>query len=371
MSSTIVDGLSYPVIVSDDAAPDVAAAVEHGAPVVVFADARVRARARRIVGALRARGARVLGSLFVRGGERGKSVRGAQSLWQDLLRLGADRSTTLVAVGGGSITDLAGFASATYMRGIAWIAVPTTVLGMADAAIGGKTAIDLPQGKNLAGAFWPPRAVVADLNALRTLAVRERATGIAEIIKAAIIADPGLLDLVERTDVAETDIAAWRELIVRAARVKVGVVAADPQERGVRAALNLGHTIGHAVEHVARGALSHGAAVSVGLRGAGLLAVRLGMFAPSDHARILAALRGAGLPLYWSPPGRGRRPLAKRDEDRVLQTLRRDKKRSGGSVQFVLPERIGEVRYAVAIDVQLVRDAVRQCAKPPQVEETM
>jgi 3-dehydroquinate synthase len=177
--------------------------------------------------------------------------------------------------------------------------------------------------------------------------------------------------MVERMRLNEMDLKAWREIIVRATRVKIDAVAADPLERGARAVLNLGHTIGHALEHAARGRLSHGAAVAVGLRGAGLLALRLGRFSAPEHARILRVLQRVGLPLFWNA-GRGAgRTARSRYERDVLSALRHDKKRANGAIRFVLPEGIGRVSFGVAVDAALVRDAVRQCAAPPQVEETM
>jgi 3-dehydroquinate synthase len=359
MSDVVLDGLPYAVIVSDDASSRIADALADSGPIAVVFDERVRRRAKAVVRALRGAGLRVAGELPIRGGERCKSIRALQSLWRWLVEKGADRTSTLLAVGGGTVTDLAGFAAATFMRGIAWATIPTTVLAMADAAIGGKTAIDLPEGKNLAGAFWPPRVVLADMAALATLPRRERATGIAEIIKASIIGDPGLLDVADAIGAESDEPALWREAIVRAARVKIAIVAADPREGGARAALNLGHTIGHALEHAARGRLAHGEAVAIGLRGAGLLAMRSGIFSAREHARVLRSLELARLPVHDS----------KLDPATVMRALATDKKRRDGEVRFVLPERIGRVTIGVAVAEKLVRAVVRQCSRPPLAEE--
>ncbi|HME81038.1 MAG TPA: 3-dehydroquinate synthase family protein [Candidatus Eremiobacteraceae bacterium] len=359
MSDVVLDGLPYAVIVCDDAGARIADALAECGPIAVVFDERVRRRARALVRALRGAGHTVAGELPVRGGERCKSTRALEGVWRWLVEKRAHRATTLLAVGGGTVTDLAGFAAATFMRGIAWAAVPTTVLGMADAAIGGKTAIDLPQGKNLAGAFWPPRVVLADLAALPSLPPRERATGLAEIVKAAVIADAGLLEAVGAVAARPDDMHLWRAAIVRAARVKIDVVAIDPGERGARAALNLGHTIGHAIEHAAGGRLSHGEAVAIGLRGAGLTALRTGRFSRREHARVLHGLALAGLPVHDG----------KLDLAAVMRALATDKKRGENGIRFVLPKHIGRVEIDVAVPEKLVRAVVRQCSRPPLAEE--
>jgi len=359
MSDIVLDGLPYAVIVSDDASVRIAGALAESGPIAIVFDEHVRERAKSLSRALRRAGLQVAGELPIRGGERCKSTRALAGLWRWLVEKRADRATTLLAVGGGTVTDLAGFAAATFMRGIPWAAVPTTVLSMADAAIGGKTAIDLPEGKNLAGAFWPPRVVLADLASLATLPRRERATGMAEIIKASIIGDPGLLDVADAIADGPDDTGLWREAIVRAARVKIALVAADPRERDVRAALNLGHTIGHALEHAARGRLAHGEAVAIGLRGAGLLALKTGLFSAREHARAMRSLALARLPLHDGKV----QPTA------VMRALAIDKKRCAGELRFVLPERIGRVATGVAVPEKLVRAVIRQCSRPPLAEE--
>lgn len=358
VSDLILDGLPYPVILSDDA-PARIAELLRGHRIALLFDARVEERQLAIRRALSAAQADVAGALPVRGGERAKSLRSLELVWRWLLECRADRETVLLAVGGGTVTDLAGFAAATFMRGIAWLPVPTTVLGMADAAIGGKTAIDLREGKNLAGAFWPPRAVIGDLGALGTLPRRERSTGLAEIVKAAVVGDPGLLELVDGMRSTGAKNPVWPEAIARAARVKIEIVGGDLRESGARAALNLGHTIGHGIEHAARGRVTHGHAVAIGLRGAGILALRMGMFSPDDHRRVLRALRRAALPLYD----------ASIDTAAVLLAIQADKKRRDGEIRFVLPERIGRVRTGIAVKPADLRAVVEQCATPPQAEE--
>jgi 3-dehydroquinate synthase len=359
MSDVVIDGLAYPIVVSDAAPARVAALLQGASAVAVVCDERVGPRARAIARELSAAGISVVGQLGMRGGERCKSLGTVERLWGWLLRRGVDRHTVLVAVGGGTVTDVAGLAAATFMRGIAWLPVPTTVLGMADAAIGGKTGIDLAQGKNLAGAFWPPAAVVADLGALATLPRRQIMTGLAEIIKAAVIGDPHLLDVVNALRPHRAKPADWRQAIVAAAAVKASIVASDPLEAGPREALNLGHTLGHAIEHTAGGRLAHGEAIAIGLRGEGLLALRAGLYSQRDHARALQALRHCELPLSYG----------RLEGGAILRALRGDKKRRDGIVRFALPERIGSVRTGVIVKDADLRAVIAQCARAPGAEE--
>jgi 3-dehydroquinate synthase len=361
MNDVVIDGLPYPIVVSDAAAARLGALLPAAATVALVCDVCVAARGGSIARELSRAGVSVLGQLAIHGGERCKSLRTLERLWGWLLRRGADRRTVLVAVGGGTVTDVAGFAAATFMRGIPWLPVPTTVLGMADAAIGGKTAIDLAEGKNLAGAFWAPVAVAADLGALATLPRREIMTGLAEIVKAAVVGDPRLLDLVNglRTRTRRAAPADWRGAIVAAAAVKVRIVASDPREAGPREALNLGHTLGHAFEHAARGRMPHGEAVAIGLRGEGLLALRAGFYSAREHARVLRALEHCGLPLAFG----------RLETGAILRALRSDKKRRNRIVGFTLPERIGSVRTGVAVDDADLRAVIAQCARAPGAEE--
>lgn len=355
----VVDGLPYPVVIAADGASALARLIAADcADAVVMHDAAVQARAAALGDALRSGGAKVRTLVGLRVDAQTKRMSTVLRCYDALLDAGAERGTWLLAVGGGTLTDLAGFVAATYLRGIAWAAMPTTVLGMADAAIGGKTAIDLERGKNLVGAFWPARAVSGDLASLATLPAAERATGLAEIAKCGVIRDGALLDAIGPL-ARDDDPDAWCRAIAAAARVKAEIVAADPLERGERAVLNLGHTIGHALEAATGFAVPHGHAVAIGMRGAGLLAASRGWWSVAEQRRLLAALDGAGLPLV----ARGI------DEAAILAALDRDKKRVDGVVRFVLPIHIGDVRHGVEVPRESVRAAVSAILREPAADE--
>lgn len=333
----VVDGLPYPITITDDAAVETARFVAQAARgVAIVADVAVAGRANAIASALKEAGCHVLSLHTVVAGERFKRWRSVATLHDLWLASEVDRTSVAVAVGGGTTTDVVGLAAATYLRGVKWIPVATTLLGMVDAAIGGKTGVDLPQGKNLVGAVWHPLAVVADLAALETLPARVRSEAIPEMVKAAVIGDPLLLELIDGTSV-DAEMAAWSELIARAAAVKARVVASDPVDSDARVALNLGHTFAHAFEHASRYRIRHGAAVALGLRAAGILARDRTRWSSQDQALMLRALRRHGLRIR----------LGRIDNRAVLEAMRVDKKRSSGSLRFVLPVRLGEVQTGV------------------------
>ncbi len=271
-------------------------------------------------------------------GEEHKIVETLMRLWEACLQAGLERRSTLVALGGGVVSDLAGFAAATYMRGCAWAALPTTLLAMVDASLGGKTGFDLPQGKNLVGAFYPPRLVLADPQALATLPERELRAGLAEVLKHGVIGDPDLFALCARGwEVVTADLP---QIVRRAQAVKVKLIEADPYEKGQRAALNFGHTIGHAVELVSGYRLRHGEAVAIGMLVETRLAEKLGIAGSGLADEMRAALSGLGLPLEIPAN------LPRAD---ILRAVQADKKKSKGTVKFALPERIGSVRTGIEI----------------------
>ncbi|MFF2851277.1 3-dehydroquinate synthase [Streptomyces sp. NPDC058001] len=260
--------------------------------------------------------------------EEAKTAEVAAYCWKALGQSGFTRSDVIVGVGGGATTDLAGFVAATWLRGVRWIAVPTTVLAMVDAAVGGKTGINTAEGKNLVGSFHPPAGVLCDLAALDSLSVNDYVSGLAEIIKAGFIADPVILDLIEEDPEAARTPSGPRtaELIERSIRVKAEVVSGDLKESGLREILNYGHTLAHAIEKNERYQWRHGAAVAVGMHFAaelGRLAGRLDDATADRHRTVLEAV---GLPLSY-----------RYDQwPKLLETMKVDKKSRGDLLRFIV-----------------------------------
>jgi 3-dehydroquinate synthase len=261
-------------------------------------------------------------------GERAKDLAVVSTLWNELGRLGVTRSDAVVTVGGGATSDVAGFAAATWLRGVRVVHVPTTLLGMVDAAIGGKTGINTAAGKNLVGAFRPPAGVVCDLDLLATLPAEEITSGMAEAVKCGFVADPAILGLVEADPVQAADPASstLRELIERAIRVKADVVGRDLHEAGPREVLNYGHTLGHAIERVEDFGWRHGAAISVGMVYAAALARRTGRLDEPTAKRHAAVLGALGLPTRYRADG----------WENLYDLLRLDKKARGDRLRFVV-----------------------------------
>ncbi|MER5967890.1 3-dehydroquinate synthase [Streptomyces sp. NPDC002057] len=265
--------------------------------------------------------------------EEAKTVEVAAYCWKALGQTGFTRSDVVVGVGGGATTDLAGFVAATWLRGVRWIAVPTTVLAMVDAAVGGKTGINTAEGKNLVGAFHPPAGVLCDLAALDSLPVNDYVSGLAEIIKAGFIVDPVILDLIEADPQAARTPAGphTAELLVRSIQVKAEVVSGDLKESGRREILNYGHTLAHAIEKNERYKWRHGAAVSVGMVFAAELGRLAGRLDDATADRHRAVLESVGLPLTY----RG-------DQwPKLLETMRVDKKSRGDLLRFIVLDGIG------------------------------
>ena len=267
-------------------------------------------------------------------GEAAKDVSVAAGLWSRLGQAGFTRSDAIIGLGGGATTDLAGFVAATWLRGVRVVQVPTTLLGMVDAAVGGKTGVNTPEGKNLVGAFHPPAGVLCDLETLATLPRDDLVSGMAEVVKVGLIADPRILDVVEADPSAATVAtgAPLRELVERSIRVKADVVGEDLEDRGRREILNYGHTLGHAIEQVERYTWRHGHAVSVGLVFAAELARLAGRLADADVERHRAVLQSLGLPVTCAS---GRWPD-------LLDAMRVDKKARGDQLRFVVLDGIGK-----------------------------
>jgi shikimate kinase/3-dehydroquinate synthase len=271
-------------------------------------------------------------------GEEHKNPQTLISIWQQCLSGGADRKSLFFGLGGGVVTDIAGFAAATWMRGVRWVAAPTTLLSMVDASVGGKTAVDLGEAKNAIGAFWQPEAVYCDIMRLRTEPARGFTSALSEVVKTALIGDPALLALLERRteDVLSKAPDVLEEIVRRSIAVKAHVVSLDERESGIRASLNLGHTLGHAMEaHGGYGRLTHGEAISLGLIAALRVGQRLGVTPEDLVGRVESLLKRLGLPVD---------PRA-HDVAEAAKLVGHDKKRSGVSVRFVLTPEPGKIVF--------------------------
>ncbi|MDQ0369907.1 3-dehydroquinate synthase [Catenuloplanes indicus] len=260
--------------------------------------------------------------------EDGKSIGVAAGCWDALGANGFTRSDAVIGLGGGAVTDLAGFVAAAWLRGVRWVPVSTSLLGMVDAAVGGKTGVNTAAGKNLVGAFHPPAGVLCDLAMLDTLPHADLVAGLAEVVKCGFIADPAILDLIEVDPAAAQDPAspALRELVERAIRVKAHVVTHDLRESGLREFLNYGHTLAHAIEKVEHYRWRHGHAVSVGLVYAAALSVATGHLSPDVAARHRAVLTSLGLPVTYEADA----------WPALLAAMRVDKKARGSKLRFVV-----------------------------------
>lgn len=291
-------------------------------------------------------------------GEANKTRDTWSSLTDELLAAGFGRDTTLIALGGGVVGDVAGFVAATYMRGVPYVQTPTSLLAMIDASVGGKTGVDTPAGKNLVGAFHQPAAVVADTSVLATLPVEHLRAGMAEALKHGVIADAEYFDIVtslaSRLSTVDLASEAMLELVARSVEIKADVVRRDEREGGVRKTLNFGHTIGHAVEFCSDFTLLHGFAVAIGMVYEAKLAERLGVAEAGTSARVRGANRSAGLPDV--------RPSSIGIDDIVAAT-HGDKKTRAGQVEYALPSRVGamidaEGRWSIPVRDDLVREVL-------------
>lgn len=320
---------------------------------VVISDGNVSPLAARIGDALRASGVRV-SAMVVPSGETSKSVAEVERLWTQMLAEHTDRSSVVIAVGGGVVGDLAGFAAASFARGIPLVQIPTTLLSQVDSSVGGKTGINLPGTKNIVGAFWQPSFVVIDTDSLKTLPRREYLSGLAEVAKYGVIMDPELFEYLERnaTAVVNQEVTAVEHVIATSCRCKAAVVAEDERETsGRRAILNYGHTFAHAIESVSGyGTYLHGEAVAMGMHMAALLAADLGRVDQAfveRQANLLAALE---LPIHYAT-----------DQPEALwQAMQHDKKVEQGKLRFVLPTRIGDVELVSGVDQTATVAAVRR-----------
>jgi len=343
---------AYRIVVGAGARADVGAQLAKlsvGRRVALLTDATIR----RLHGEVVAQGLVSAGfdvtEVLLPEGEQAKTLDVLREVWDDLLEARCDRTSTIVAVGGGAVGDLAGFAAATYMRGINFVQVPTTLLAQVDASIGGKTAIDHPRAKNLIGAFHQPRLVMVDPAALTTLSEREYRSGLAEVIKHGVVLDAAYFEDLERSLPAllARDLGVLETVVAGSCRVKAAVVERDEQEAELRHVLNYGHTIGHALEaSTGFERFTHGEAVSLGMVAEARIAERLGIATRDTTARQVALLGAVGLPVR----GLGATP------DAIIDAMGRDKKSRDGRIPFVLAPEIGSFR--IVFDVP--RDTIRE-----------
>lgn len=352
-------GVPYPVTIDAgalDRLADVVRSAGAGHRVVIITDATVaELYATRVTRALSSQGAAVLS---IPAGERHKTRETWAQLTDEMLAQGFGRDTVVVALGGGVVGDIAGFVAATYMRGIPVVQVPTTLLAMVDASIGGKTGVDTPAGKNLVGAFHQPAAVVIDPVVLRTLPAEHLRGGFAEIVKHGVIADAEYFAragaFVQRGALSTEGLAELTELIRRSVEIKAAIVARDEREAGLRKVLNFGHTIGHAIEAATDFATQHGQAVAIGLVAEARVAERLGLATRGTAGEIERVFRDAGVTTA----------LPEIPVDTLIGYTRADKKARSGRVEYALPKRIGEMAgadrgWTVAVEDSIVREALQ------------
>jgi len=311
---------------------------------------------------LRALGNREVASLVLAGGEAGKTLDAASRIIDALVERRFNRSAAVVALGGGVVGDVAGFAAAVYQRGIRYMQIPTTLLSQVDSSVGGKTGVNHPKGKNLVGAFHQPVCVIADTGALATLSDRELRAGLAEVIKYGVLWDGAFFDWIEANldGLLARDEGLLARSVRRSCEIKAQVVSQDERETGVRARLNLGHTFGHAIEAgMEYGHWLHGEAVAAGTGMAVDLAARMGWISAADAARVQALVRRAGLP--------DRGPAALSPDD-FLRLMARDKKAVDGGIRLVLPRAIGETVLTGDFDSRALAETLEACRadiKPP------
>ncbi len=287
-------------------------------------------------------------------GEEYKNLKTIAYLYDKLVEMHAHRKTTLIALGGGVIGDIVGFVAATFMRGIPFVQIPTTLLAQVDSSVGGKTGVNLTTAKNMVGSFWQPQAVIIDPDVLKTLSLREIKSGLAEVIKYGMIKDASFFEYLEKNiqQIERLETSAMVHIIASSCKIKAEVVEADELEMDLRAILNFGHTIGHAIEsQTSYQIFRHGEAISIGMSAATKIAARLGMFPAKDVPRLTTLLQMAGLPIRF-------KDLSPND---LLQAMSLDKKRvSSQQIRFILPKKIGCVMMVEDLSPQIIIDVLKE-----------
>lgn len=341
----------YEVLVGRDLAGELPGLIGGAAQVAVLFAAPLRVHAERVAAA-----AGIPAVLIeVPDAERGKTVEVAARCWAELGAQNFTRTDVVVGVGGGAATDLAGFVAASWLRGVRWVPVATSLLGMVDASVGGKTGVNIAAGKNLVGAFHPPAGVLCDLDSLRTLPAEDLVAGLAEVVKCGFIADPRILDLIESdpSAAADPDAPVLRELVERAIRVKAEVVSVDLKESGLREILNYGHTLGHAIEKREHYTWKHGHAVSVGLIFAAALSRLAGRLDAQTAARHRAVLDSLGLPTRYAAVA----------WPELLSAMRVDKKTRAATLRFVVLDGLAKPGVLAGPDEALLHEAYAEVAR--------
>ncbi len=289
-------------------------------------------------------------TLTVPDGEEQKSLETAGRLYRELAECYAERTTPILALGGGVIGDLAGFVAATYLRGVPLVQLPTTLLAQVDSSIGGKVALDHDRLKNKIGAFYQPRLVISDIDTIRTLDDKQFTNGLAEVIKYGVIRDEGFFTYLENNldKIKLLDTETVEEIVFRSAKIKAEVVEKDEKDLGLRAILNFGHTVGHAVESVSNFKVSHGEAVAIGMLAAARISQRMSILKQNELARLEDLIKRAGLPTRLPDPGM----------EKLVAAMKQDKKVLKGRLRFILPQSLGKVFITEEVDLSLVEQAL-------------
>ena len=286
-------------------------------------------------------------TLQVPDGEEQKSLEVAGRLYNELTNSFAERTTPILALGGGVIGDLAGFVAATYLRGVPLIQIPTTLLAQVDSSIGGKVAVDHEQLKNRIGTFYQPRLVIADIATLKTLDTKTLSDGLAEVIKYGVIRDKGLLTYIEDNldKIKSLDDGTLEEIVFRSAKIKAEIVEKDEKDLGLRAILNYGHTVGHAIESASGFKVEHGTAVAIGMLAAAKISNRMGILNKNELLRLNSLIERAGLPTK----------MPNFEVEEIIQAIKHDKKVLRGKVRFILPKSLGSVFITDEVNLSVVR----------------
>jgi len=364
-----IHSLRYPIVIARNPIPKLIDSVAwkcSGSPACIISDQTVYPLYGQIVSkALIETGWTLTEPFIIPPGERSKSMRNIAKCYAHLAEHRLERKSTIVALGGGVVGDLAGFAAATYLRGLPWVIFPTTLIAQCDSSIGGKTGVDLPEGKNLVGAFHHPSAVMIHPPFLQTLPPRHFKNGLAEVVKTAVIGDSDLFGFMESKveKILQRDSSVLEAIISKCCEIKAGIVARDERDIGERLNLNLGHTLGHALETIMEYRnLLHGEAVSIGMVAAASIAANRGLLSHDEFARLVRLLLNLGLPVSTS--------LTRPKQSDLLTSIQRDKKRMGGVARWILPAGLGQVTICTDVSADEIERSIHRLGWPRGREAT-